>query len=146
MRQTSIGPGTARAVALLGLLALTLIGTALLVQRPWTSCGSDWSDAPRVHLSSSGAYECSTVESSRSEPRAARLHARFVHRRWTRRRSPPSLTSRRHLRVLSRRLCEPCSLFSRDQRKRGLGTKSHYPRDTNHGRWISSRGAVAYAQ
>src|SRR5438046_1777346 len=35
---------------------VALIATAVLVEQPWTWCPTDWSDAPRIHLSSSGSY------------------------------------------------------------------------------------------
>jgi hypothetical protein len=45
-----------RAFVVLGFLALALTGTALVVEQPWTWCPADWSDAARIHLSSSSGY------------------------------------------------------------------------------------------
>jgi hypothetical protein len=56
VRQISIRLRSARALAVLGFVALVLIGTALVVAEPWTWCPADWSDAARVPLSSSGSY------------------------------------------------------------------------------------------
>ena len=54
--QISLRPRSARWFALLGFFAIAVIGTAVLVEQPWTWCPTDWSDAPRIHLSSSGSY------------------------------------------------------------------------------------------
>jgi hypothetical protein len=56
MRQTSIRSRSARAFVVVGFVALAVIGTAFVVARPWTWCPSGWTDAARVHLSSSGGY------------------------------------------------------------------------------------------
>jgi hypothetical protein len=40
----------------LGVLALAAIATAIVIERPWSWCPADWSDATRMHLSSSGGY------------------------------------------------------------------------------------------
>jgi hypothetical protein len=56
MRQAIIRPRSARTFVVLGLLGLAFVGTALVVEQPWTWCPSDWSDASRVHLSSSAGY------------------------------------------------------------------------------------------
>jgi hypothetical protein len=52
----AVRPRSARALAFIGFVALAAIGTALVVAQPWTWCPSDWSDAARVPLSSSGSY------------------------------------------------------------------------------------------
>ena len=56
MRQALNRPRSARTFVVLGLLALAVVGTAVVVARPWESCPSDWSDAARLHLGSSGGY------------------------------------------------------------------------------------------
>lgn len=56
MGQTSIRLRSARGFAVLGFVALAVIGSALVVGQPWTGCPPDWSDASRVHLGSSGGY------------------------------------------------------------------------------------------
>jgi hypothetical protein len=56
MGQTGTRLRSARAFAVLGFLTIAVTGTALVVQRPWTRCPSDWRDAARVHLTSSGGY------------------------------------------------------------------------------------------
>jgi hypothetical protein len=45
-----------RLLAAFGGVGLAVIGTAVVVAQPWTQCPSDWSGAPRIHLSSSGGY------------------------------------------------------------------------------------------
>src|SRR4030088_1698965 len=52
----SIRPKSRPLVAALGVVALAAVGTALVVAQPWMQCPSDWSDAARIHLSSSGGY------------------------------------------------------------------------------------------
>src|SRR3981081_2180457 len=52
----SIRPKSRPLVAALGVVALAAVGTALGVNHPWMQCPSDWSDAARIHLSSSGGY------------------------------------------------------------------------------------------
>jgi len=52
----SIRPRPGRVFAAVGVIALAVIGTALVVAQPWTQCPSDWSGATRIHLSSSGGF------------------------------------------------------------------------------------------
>ena len=56
MRQIGAQLRSARGFVILGALTLAVIGTALVVEQPWTWCPSDWSDASRIHLGSSGGY------------------------------------------------------------------------------------------
>lgn len=56
MRRTGIRLRSFRTLAVLGVLALAVVGTALVVVQPWTSCPAGWSDAERVSLSASGSY------------------------------------------------------------------------------------------
>jgi hypothetical protein len=56
MRQIATRLRSARGFTIVGVLALAVIGTAVVVERPWTWCPSDWSAAARIHLSSPGAY------------------------------------------------------------------------------------------
>jgi len=56
MRKALIRLRSARIFVVLGFVALAVIGIALVVAQPWTSCPSGWSDAPRLHLGDSGGY------------------------------------------------------------------------------------------
>ncbi len=48
-----MGSRFTRRYVVLGLLVLAVIGSALLIGRPWTWCPADWSDASRINLGDS---------------------------------------------------------------------------------------------
>ena len=56
MLQALVRLRSARTFVVLGLLAVAVVGTVLIVEQPWTSCPSDWGDTPRLTLGSSGGY------------------------------------------------------------------------------------------
>jgi hypothetical protein len=46
----SVRRSFARRYVIVGVLLVAGLGTALVIERPWTSCPSDWGDAARVSL------------------------------------------------------------------------------------------------
>ncbi|HYU82281.1 MAG TPA: hypothetical protein VFA31_06030 [Candidatus Polarisedimenticolia bacterium] len=56
MRQALVPVRSSRALVVVGLVALAVVGTALVVAQPWNSCPQDWGNAARLHLGNSGGH------------------------------------------------------------------------------------------